>query len=220
MDLVYWILWLSEQQEEQGQEQEPQQQEQPAMRRSSRQAVPRVPMNIQSTQGQAYFTSGQIPEIEYDKDLAKVAVNFMMNIKEKGLQTSTRKKGDVFLTTYSFKKGIQKFKQAGFDLATEEMQQLHDSECWDVVDPANLKETKTKKALELLIFLVEKKSGIIKSRHCANGSKQRNWMDDGEVSSPTRKRNRQRGDQPGYLTARETLECMPVNLWEAHQRRF
>ena len=84
---------------------------------------------------------------------------------------------DVHRIRNSFKKGIQKFKQAGFDSATEEMRQLHDRECWDVVDPIGLKETETKKALESLIFLVEKKSGIIKSRHCANGSKQRNWMD-------------------------------------------
>ena len=101
------------------------------------------------------------------------------------MHASTKKKGDMFLTTYSFKKGIQKFKQAGFDSATEEMHQLHDRECWDVIDPKGLKETESKKALESLIFLVEKKSGVIKSRHCANGSKQRNWMDDGEVSSPT-----------------------------------
>ena len=82
------------------------------------------------------------------KDLARVAVNFLMSIKNKEVQTSTRKKGNVFLTTYSFKKkGIQKFKQAGFESAMDEMRQLHDRECWDVVDPGTLKESETEKAL-------------------------------------------------------------------------
>ena len=35
------------------------------------------------------------------------------------------------------------------------------------------------------MFLVEKKSGKIKARHCANGSKQRQWMDSDEAASPT-----------------------------------
>ena len=42
-----------------------------------------------------------------------------------------------------------------------------------------------KKALESLIFLVEKKDGRIKARHCANGSKQRQWMPSEEAASPT-----------------------------------
>ena len=39
--------------------------------------------------------------------------------------------------------------------------------------------------LESLIFLVEKKDGRIKARHCANGSKQRNWIDPEDAASPT-----------------------------------
>ena len=40
--------------------------------------------------------------------------------------------------------------------------------------------------MESLIFLLEKKvSKKVKSRHCANGSVQREWMRDEDTSSPT-----------------------------------
>ena len=42
-----------------------------------------------------------------------------------------------------------------------------------------------KRALESLIFLVEKKSGEVKARTCANGSTQRTWMDKEDSMSPT-----------------------------------
>ena len=45
--------------------------------------------------------------------------------------------------------------------------------------------TKRKRALESLIFLTEKRDGTIKSRQCANGSTQRDYMDREDVSSPT-----------------------------------
>jgi hypothetical protein len=45
--------------------------------------------------------------------------------------------------------------------------------------------TERKRALESLIFLVEKKDGTVKARHCANGSTEREYMQREEVSSPT-----------------------------------
>ena len=45
--------------------------------------------------------------------------------------------------------------------------------------------TEKAKALESPIFLVEKNSGTIKAHHCANGSKQRNWIRPEDAASPT-----------------------------------
>ena len=47
-----------------------------------------------------------------------------------------------------------------------------------------MKEQK-KKALESLIFITEKRDGRIKARACANGSKQRLWMNKEDSTSPT-----------------------------------
>jgi hypothetical protein len=49
----------------------------------------------------------------------------------------------------------------------------------------NLIGIKRKWAMELLLFLNEKRDGTIKSWFCANGSMQRIYMDQEGVSSPT-----------------------------------
>ena len=41
------------------------------------------------------------------------------------------------------------------------------------------------KAMQLLLFFVEKRDGTIKGHHCANGSTQRSYMEKGESTSPT-----------------------------------
>ena len=65
------------------------------------------------------------------------------------------------------------------------MQQLVDRECFYPIRKSSLNETERKRALESLIFLTEKRDGSVKTRHCANGSTQRVYMDREEVSSPT-----------------------------------
>ena len=65
------------------------------------------------------------------------------------------------------------------------MKQLHDRSCWKPIRLEDLTPSERRKALESLIFLVEKKDGRLKSRHCANGSKQRNWINSEEATSPT-----------------------------------
>ena len=65
------------------------------------------------------------------------------------------------------------------------MKQLHDRNCFELVNITTLSPTEKKRALESLIFLTEKQDGTIKARHCANGSVQREWMSRENVSSPT-----------------------------------
>jgi hypothetical protein len=66
------------------------------------------------------------------------------------------------------------------------MKQLHDRKCFQAIYSESLSEIERKRALEsLLLFIVEKKSGLLKSRHCANGNPQHQWMNREEVSSPT-----------------------------------
>jgi len=93
--------------------------------------------------------------------------------------------GQQFLTTYSLNKGIKKFGERGRQSALSEMKQLHDRDCFTPIDVTTLTTTERKRAMESLIFLVEKKSGKVKARHCANGSVQRGWMSREDTSSPT-----------------------------------
>ena len=50
---------------------------------------------------------------------------------------------------------------------------------------ANLNCKERKDALKYLMFLKEKRNGIIKGRGCADGRKQRGYMTKEEASSPT-----------------------------------
>ena len=65
------------------------------------------------------------------------------------------------------------------------MKQLHDRICFRPINTNSLTPEERKRALESLLFLVEKKSGEVKARTVANGSAQRIWMDKEESSSPT-----------------------------------
>lgn len=90
-----------------------------------------------------------------------------------------------FLETYSLKKGIEKFSNKGGQAAMGEMQQLHQWGCFYPLHWKDMTPRERKKALESLIFLVEKRDGRIKARTCANGSVQQVDVDKEEAASPT-----------------------------------
>ena len=89
------------------------------------------------------------------------------------------------METYSLMRGLKKFGEKGKQAALREIQQLHDRVCFEPIKLESLTQTEKKRALESLIFLVEKKSGEIKARTCANGSIQQNWMTKEDSTSPT-----------------------------------
>ena len=134
----------------------------------------------------------QVPEVEceeHDMDMANHAVSLPQVLKQRVSMTSRKpprkKQKQCHLVTHSLTKGIKKFKHRGCDAAKGEMAQPHDRECWQPIKVSTMTPTEKAKALESLIFLVEKKSGTIKARHCMNGSKQRNWIRPEEAASPT-----------------------------------
>ena len=117
---------------------------------------------------------------EYTEEEAVVMAIF---INEMNNQTTERKKS--FLETYSLKQGIKKFGEKGYNAAFGEMLQLHQRKCFKPVGISEMTNREKKRALESLIFLVEKRDGRVKGRTCANGSVQRDWVDKKDASSPT-----------------------------------
>ena len=67
----------------------------------------------------------------------------------------------------------------------KEMSQLDDRVVYTPVDIDKLTITERKRAMESLIFLVEKRDRSVKARLCANGSTQREYMERDDASSPT-----------------------------------
>ena len=107
---------------------------------------------------------------EYDIELAKVAALYIDSMNEISLESTEL--GMSFVETYNLKKGMKKFGERGEKAAYKEMKQLHDRVCFRPINPNTMTPTERRRALESLLFLVEKKSGEVKARTVANGSAQ------------------------------------------------
>ena len=68
-----------------------------------------------------------------------------------------------FIETYSLKSGLKKFGTKGEVAAYKEMKQLHDRGVFKPMYPKNLLTAESRKILESIIFLIEKRDGTIKA---------------------------------------------------------
>ena len=116
---------------------------------------------------------------EYTYNSAKVFTT-LLNHTIQGTQNNYQ-----FIQAYSLNKGVKKFGKPGWDAALKEMKQLNDREVFEPIDVSKLSAIEKKRALESLIFLVEKKDKTIKGRTCANGSTQREYVNREDATSPT-----------------------------------
>ncbi len=94
-------------------------------------------------------------------------------------------KQSAFAQTYSLQRGLKHFGKKGYDAAYSEMKQLHDRTVFVPVNVQSLTPQEKRRAMESLIFLVEKRDGRVKARTCANGSTQRDYISKEEAASPT-----------------------------------
>jgi hypothetical protein len=91
----------------------------------------------------------------------------------------------AFLETFSLKKGLKQFGDKCYDAAFNKICQLHERAVFKPVNVSELTALEQKRAMESLIFLVEKEDGRIKARACANGSNQREYVNKEDSASPT-----------------------------------
>ena len=86
----------------------------------------------------------------------------------------------------SIKQGIKMHGQKGKDSVMKEIRNLAEkNECFKEVEYDSLSQEMKDRALPLLLFMVMKRNGDIKTRGVANGKNQRKHTDENEVSSPT-----------------------------------
>jgi hypothetical protein len=122
-------------------------------------------------------------EEQYSLETAKVIAMTICHMNEK-FGHLDEEEAYQFVQSYSLKKGIQEFGERGKKAATKEMKQLHDRTVFQPIHVQDLTADERNKAMESLIFLVEKGDGSVKGRTCANGSTQRKYMDRDEAASP------------------------------------
>ena len=90
------------------------------------------------------------------------------------------------MTQHTLKRGLKEYGEDGVNAVLKELQQFHDRKVVTPRDPSLLSsKEKNKAALQYLMFLKKKRTGVIKGRGCIDGRKQGVYTPKEEVSSPT-----------------------------------
>jgi hypothetical protein len=92
---------------------------------------------------------------------------------------------EIAMTQYSVNTGLQIFGQDGVEAVLKELQQLHGRKVIQPVSISDLSAEQKQQCLPYLMFLKEKRTGVIKGRGCADGRRQRQTTSNEEASSPT-----------------------------------
>ena len=79
--------------------------------------------------------------------------------------------GVTILIQFSLKAGLKHFDKKGEEAVTAELTQMYNMQTYIPVDPETMKPQQKSEALNLLIFLTEKRDGKVKSCMRSNSSK-------------------------------------------------
>ena len=79
---------------------------------------------------------------------------------------------EYVLTQHSLDNGLKLYGKKGEHATKKELKQLHDMATFEPVDSKNLTEEEKCKAIASLMFLTEKRDGLIKARVCADDRKE------------------------------------------------
>jgi hypothetical protein len=150
------------------------------MTRSGRVVKPRDVYTLQ----QCHLQAKPNQEEEYSLETTRVIATTIchMNLT---MGTLSEEEAFQFIQTYSLKAGLKKFGERGKEAATSEMKQLQERAVFEPIRVEEMTQLERKRAMESLIFLVEKRDGRIKARTCANGSTQRAYTEREEAAIPT-----------------------------------
>jgi hypothetical protein len=91
----------------------------------------------------------------------------------------------VLMTQYNMKQGIKQFGEKGMEALMTELRQLDLRRVLEPMNATALSDEEKRMALNYLMFLNEKRDGVIKGRGCADGCKQRAFIEKEQASSPT-----------------------------------
>ncbi|MGC8561492.1 MAG: hypothetical protein ACP5O1_12560 [Phycisphaerae bacterium] len=93
--------------------------------------------------------------------------------------------GSCYGQQYILQKGLKKFKKAGEDAASKELEQLHKRNRFTPMNVTKLSPEEKRKTMEALMFLTEKRDKSIKGRMVYNGKPTREWLSREDAASPT-----------------------------------
>jgi hypothetical protein len=133
---------------------------------------------------QSHLQAKAHQEVPYSLEITRVIAVTMCHLSTK-IKNLNDQEAFQFIQTYSLKSGLRKFGERGETAATSEKRQLHKRAVFEPIRVDDMTQVEKKRAMESLIFLVEKRDGRVKARNCANGSTQRAYMERDDAASPT-----------------------------------
>jgi hypothetical protein len=92
---------------------------------------------------------------------------------------------ELIFTQYNIKQGMKEYPEEGKASIMKELNNLVKRDVFGEVEYESLSPQQRKWALPILLFMVMKRNGTLKSRACADGRQQRLWTNKEDVSSPT-----------------------------------
>ena len=95
--------------------------------------------------------------VEYEYGLAMLIARAMAEFQDR-----ISVQGASFAQQYILQKGLKKFGERGARASSKEMDQLHRRNCFTPISVKEMTPSERKKAMEALMFLMEKRDGSIK----------------------------------------------------------
>ena len=117
---------------------------------------------------------------EYSYTDALLISRLMSELNE-GISTA----GVSFTQQYMVKRGLKIFGERGAEATHKELDQLYKRNCFTPISIKAMTDDERRKAQEALMFLTEKRSGVIKARMVYNGKPTREWLSREDAASPT-----------------------------------
>jgi hypothetical protein len=146
--------------------------------RSGRQIIPPSQLNLY----QEHIVTQTHEKNEYTQESQFMIAKTIHHLNHQSLQ---EKNDYAFLETFGLNKGLKHLGPKGYDAAVEEVKQLHDRRAFKPIQIKDMSQLEKQQAMESLIFLTKKRDGRVKTRACANGSTQREYINEEDTTSPT-----------------------------------
>ncbi|VEU41596.1 unnamed protein product [Pseudo-nitzschia multistriata] len=86
---------------------------------------------------------------------------------------------------YGVRQGIKIFGEEGVNAVLKELKQFHDRGVISMIDPKMMTREMVQQALPYLMFLKRKRDNSVKGRGCADGQRQREYINKEDATSPT-----------------------------------
>ena len=135
-----------------------------------------VSANLRGHAGSSVVTIVDFTNKRYDDgDVVDGTIHMNIPEQEQGMtegDSLLHVSGAAMLQCFSIKAGLNRYGEAGKKACSKGLQQLHDMDTYEPMDPDKLTWLEKTKALVSLMFLVEKRNWLIKARAVADGSKQ------------------------------------------------